>query len=212
MIDVATAKQALVLIDIQTDFCPGGALAVPKGDEVVKVANAWMTKFRNENIIATQDWHPADHGSFAKNHKKADSGEPMDTYSLIMLNGLAQILWPTHCVQNTEGADFHKDLDMVPVVFCKGEDPTVDSYSGFFDNGKRNKTQLDAYLKENGIDELFIMGLATDYCVKFTVIDALELGYKVNVIADGCRAVNLNPGDDVKAFNEMKAKGANIIY
>lgn len=199
-------NKALLLIDIQNDFCPGGSLAVPRGDEVVSVANDYIKKFGDGLIIATQDWHPANHKSFASNHA---GKKPF--VDVIMLNGLTQVLWTDHCVQNTPGADFHPDLLPIPIVFCKGEDPEVDSYSGFFDNGKRHQTQLDSFLKENSVNELTVMGLATDYCVKFTVLDALELGYKVNVVEAGCRAVNLKPNDDKVAFVSMKAAGAEII-
>ena len=165
-------KRALLLIDIQKDFCKGGALAVPNGDEVVPIANEMIKlfTFNNDLIIGTQDWHPANHGSFAVHH------EGKNAFDLIDLNGLKQVLWPTHCVENSIGAEFHDDLLPIPMVFCKGEDPTIDSYSGFFDNGKRNKTQLDDFLKSNNITDLYIMGLAIDYCVKFTAVDAKELG------------------------------------
>ena len=199
-------KRALLLIDIQKDFCKGGALAVPNGDEVVPIANAMISLFteRNEMVIATQDWHPANHGSFAANHPENK------LFDLIDLNGLKQVLWPTHCVENTTGAEFHDDLLPIPNVFCKGEDPTVDSYSGFFDNGKRNKTQLDDFLKENEITDLFIMGLATDYCVKFTALDAVELGYRVHLIATGCQGVNLNNNDVGNAILDMTKHGVVI--
>jgi nicotinamidase/pyrazinamidase len=199
--------KALLLIDIQKDFCKGGALEVPNGDDVVSVANEWINKFNAENgiIVATQDWHPANHKSFASNN----AGKNL--FELTELNGLPQVMWPNHCVENTVGAEFHDDLLPIPFVFCKGEDTEVDSYSGFFDNGKRNKTQLDSFLKEHNVDELIIMGLATDYCVKFTVLDALELGYKVTVPVGGCRAVNMPSGSGDAAIQEMKIKGANII-
>lgn len=198
-------NEALILIDIQNDFCPNGALAVPNGDQVVPIANKWMKNFVDKLVIGTQDWHPLNHKSFASNHPDKK------LYDSIDLNGLPQILWPTHCVQNEHGADFHPDLLPIPNVFCKGEDMEVDSYSGFYDNGKRNKTQLDSFLKEFKVDTLLIMGLATDYCVKFTVLDALELGYNVFVIENGCRAVNLNPSDGDNALALMKEKGATII-
>jgi nicotinamidase/pyrazinamidase len=201
-------KRALLLIDIQKDFCKGGTLEVPYGDEVVPVANEMIKLFTatNDLVIATQDWHPANHGSFAANH------DGKKVFDLIDLNGLKQVLWPTHCVENTTGSEFHDDLLPIPVVFCKGEDPSVDSYSGFFDNGKRNKTQLDDYLKEQGVTELFIMGLATDYCVKFTALDAVELGYKVNIISEGCQGVNLNNNDVGNAMVEMTKNGVIITH
>lgn len=200
-------KKALILVDIQNDFCKGGALEVPNGDEVVPVANKMITKFTKSDdlIIATQDWHPANHGSFASNHIGKNP------FQVIDLNGLPQVLWPTHCVENTNGADFHPDLLPIPNVFCKGEDPTVDSYSGFFDNGKRNKTQLDDFLKQNNVSHLFIMGLATDYCVKFTALDAIDLGYKVVLIADGCEGVNINKTDVENAVLEMINRGVIVL-
>jgi nicotinamidase/pyrazinamidase len=198
--------QALLLIDLQNDFMPGGALAVPRGDEVVKVANEYIKSFKDGLIIATQDWHPADHKSFASNHP---GKKPF--VDVVMLDGLTQVLWTDHCVQNTHGAEFHDDLLPIPNVFCKGEDPNVDSYSGFFDNGKKHQTQLDAFLKENKVDKLVVMGLATDYCVKFTVLDARALGYQVDVVEAGCRAVNLHANDDKAAFATMLAAGARIV-
>ena len=194
--------RALLLIDIQNDFCPGGALAVPHGDEVVAVANQLLAS--GLPAIATQDWHPPGHGSFAANHPGAQP------FTLAQLAGLPQVLWPVHCVQGTSGAAFHSQLDRgrISAVFPKGEDPTIDSYSGFFDNGRRRATGLDAYLRSQGIDELLVLGLATDYCVKATVIDALDLGYAVHLVVDGCRAVELNPGDGEAARAAMRAAGA----
>lgn len=195
-------KLALLLIDIQNDFCPGGALAVPKGDEVVQLVNRLMSRFFDKNlpVIATQDWHPAGHGSFA-------SAQGAQAYTMGTLSGMPQFMWPDHCVQNTTGAEFHEDLLDVPTVVCKGMDPTVDSYSGFFDNGGKNDTGLDNILKNNGIDTVFIAGLATDYCVKFTALDAIKLGYKTYVITDMCRAVNVPAGTEQAALDEMKAAG-----
>jgi len=197
--------EALLLIDIQNDFMPSGTLPVSNGDEVVPIANKWIRKFDSGLIVATQDWHPVNHGSFASNNPG------YKPFTMGQLDGLPQCFWTDHCVQDTEGAEFHPDLLPIPSVFCKGEDPKVDSYSGFFDNGKRNQTQLDAFLKERGITKLVIMGLATDYCVKFTVLDALALGYKVDVVEAGCRGVNAKPGDSEVAFVQMMAAGAVII-
>lgn len=187
--------RALLLIDLQNDFMPGGALAVNEGDQTVAVANKLIESGKFVKVICTQDWHPANHSSFKSNDPE---------------NGI----WPDHCVQDTEGAKFHKDLklDKVDKVFPKGTNVEVDSYSGFFDNEKKGDTGLNQYLKDNEIEEVLVLGLATDYCVKFTVLDALELGYKVMVILDGCRGVNLAPGDDLKAFEEMIEKGARIRY
>ncbi len=198
-------SKALLLIDIQNDFLPGGALAVPEGNTIIDVVNELQQKFNL--VIATQDYHPADHGSFAANHPGKKVGE------VITLEGLTQILWPVHCVENTEGAAFARSLDVSRLnkVFKKGRDRLVDSYSGFFDNGKLKSTGLDDYLVKAGVDEVYIAGLATDYCVKFTAIDAFELGFQTYVIDDATRAVNLMPGDFEKSLQEMKDLGIQII-
>ncbi|MCB1157013.1 MAG: bifunctional nicotinamidase/pyrazinamidase [Leptospiraceae bacterium] len=195
----------LILVDLQYDFMPGGALAVQEGDRVVPIANHIMENF--SMIVSTQDWHPADHGSFASQHSGKKPGD------LIDLHGLQQVLWPDHCVMNTEGAKFHKDLriEKIQKVFPKGQEKTVDSYSGFFDNGKRKATGMHEYLKENGVKKIFVCGLALDFCVKFTAVDAKELGYDTYLIEDACRAVNLSPGDDKKAIEDMKALGIHCI-
>jgi len=197
--------KALLIIDLQYDFCPGGTLAIEEGNLLVPLANSLMKQF--EVVVASQDWHPANHKSFAANHPWRKPGQVID------LNGLEQVLWPIHCVKGTMGSDLLDELDQrsLTIVFRKGTDPEIDSYSAFFDNGHRKSTGLNGYLKEIGVTELFVMGLATDYCVKFTVLDALELGYKVNLIQDGCRAVNLKEGDEVAAIEAMKAKGAKVI-
>ncbi|MBA3709406.1 MAG: bifunctional nicotinamidase/pyrazinamidase [Planctomycetes bacterium] len=196
--------RALILVDIQNDFCPGGALAVRDGDAVVSPANRLMDAC--EVIVATQDWHPRDHGSFADNHP---GRKP---FELAELAGLAQVLWPAHCVQGTPGADFHPALDRARIqrVFPKGTDPAVDSYSGFFDNGRRRSTGLGEWLRERGVDEVVLAGLATDYCVKATALDALASGFRTTVVADACRAVDLNPGDGERALTEMRAAGCVI--
>lgn len=197
--------RALVLVDIQNDFCPGGALAVPHGDEVVPVANRLVPAF--PIVVATQDWHPADHGSFAVNQP---GRRP---YELGELAGLPQVLWPAHCVQGTPGAAFHPGLDVARIgrVFPKGTDASIDSYSGFFDNGKRKATGLGDWLRAAGADELVVLGLATDYCVRATALDARELGFAVTLVADGCRAVELAPGDGARAVAEMRAAGVRVV-
>lgn len=197
--------KTLLLIDLQNDFCPGGALAVDEGNLLIPIANALMPKF--DLVLATQDWHPATHGSFAANHPWRRPGQVID------LNGLPQVLWPIHCVQESFGAEFVKDLNTEGIhkVFVKGTDPEIDSYSGFFDNGHRKATGLGDYLKAQGVTELWVMGIATDYCVKFTVLDALELGFKVNLIEDSCRGVNLQEGDVAQAVIDMQSKGANLV-
>jgi nicotinamidase/pyrazinamidase len=197
--------RALLLIDLQYDFCPGGALAVAHGDETIPVANRLMSKF--STIIATQDWHPPEHGSFAVNHAGAKP------YDLGELAGLPQVMWPAHCVQGTRGAELHDALDrnLITEVFRKGTDPAIDSYSGFFDNGHRKSTGLGDWLKARDVTDVVVLGLATDYCVKFTTLDARQLGFNVTVVADGCRGVNINAGDSEKAFAEMREAGATIV-
>jgi len=197
--------KALIVVDLQNDFVPGGALAVPDGDTVIKVANRMMTCF--DCVVATQDWHPRDHGSFAASHPGKSPGD------IIELDGLEQVLWPVHCVQNTHGAAFVPGFDTgaVEKVFRKGTDPAIDSYSGFFDNGHRKDTGLGDYLKDRGADEVYVLGLATDYCVKYTVFDSRMLGFATYLIIDGCRGVNLNPGDDDLAVEDMKKAGVKIV-
>lgn len=200
-------KCALLLVDLQNDFCAGGSLAVPDGDSTIAIANEMIAhcKVRGALIVATQDWHLANHGSFA-------SVQGTEPYTLGELDGYPQIWWPDHCVQNTPGAELHPLLNSkeVDAVFHKGENLLIDSYSAFYDNGHRQKTELDAWLSARGIAELIVLGLATDYCVKFTVLDALELGYKVTVITDGCRGVNINSQDSLMAFQDMSAAGATL--
>lgn len=197
-------KRALILVDIQNDFMPTGSLPVAQGDEVVPVANAMQRYF--ELVVATQDWHPPDHGSFASNHEGRKPGEMSE------LGGLPQVLWPDHCVQNSPGAEFHRDLDRTRVarVFHKGVDADIDSYSGFFDNGHRRSTGLGEYLRDHAVTDVYILGLATDYCVKYSALDALKLGFTTHVIEDGCRGVELNPGDVQAALDEMRAAGVEI--
>jgi nicotinamidase/pyrazinamidase len=194
--------KTLLLIDIQNDFLPGGALAVPEGDLIVPIVNDLMPQF--ELVVATQDWHPAEHGSFAANH------HGRSVFEQVELDGLPQTLWPVHCVQHTGGALFAPGLDTRRVhrVFTKGMNPRIDSYSGFFDNGHRASTGLGEWLRGCGVTEVSVVGLATDYCVKFTVLDALAEGFKVSVIREACRGVNLQPGDVDRAFEEMRGAGA----
>lgn len=195
--------RALLLIDLQYDFCPGGALAVAHGDETIAVANALVPKF--PLVVATQDWHPPDHRSFAVNNPGAQVGE------LRELGGMPQVMWPAHCVQGTRGAELHAALAPVPHVFRKGTHPAFDSYSGFFDNGHNRATGLGDWLTAQGVTDVVVLGLATDYCVKFTVLDAIALGFGTTVVEDGCRAVNLAPGDGAAAIAAMRAAGATIV-
>src|SRR4051812_1540671 len=162
---------ALILVDLQNDFVPGGALAVPEGDSIIPLINQLQPRF--DIVIATQDWHPADHGSFAANHPGRRVHEVID------LAGLPQVLWPVHCVQNTPGAALVSSLDTSRIarVFQKGTDPAIDSYSGFFDNGHRKSTGLGDFLRDQGVKRVYVCGLATDYCVEFTALDAKQLGF-----------------------------------
>ncbi len=197
--------RALIVVDIQNDFLPGGALAVPGGDQIIPVANALIPCFGH--VYATQDWHPADHGSFAVNHPGKRPGDVVD------LNGIEQVLWPPHCVQRSRGAEFAPSLDTghFERIFQKGIDPGIDSYSTFYDNAHLRSTGLGEYLKEKGIDEIFIMGLATDYCVLYSVLDAREIGFTTRVVEDGCRGIELRPGDTRRAFEKMRGAGASIV-
>ena len=200
--------KALILVDLQKDFMPGGALAVPGGDEVVFLANQLSEAFSvSDLVVATQDWHPADHGSFASQHPGTRLGD------VIELDGLRQELWPDHCVEGAPGAEFHAGLEQTNIarVFRKGSDPSIDSYSTFFDNARRKSTGLGDFLKESNVDEVHIMGLATDYCVKFSALDALSLGFGTHVIKDGCRGIDLQPGDVDRAVEAMAAAGAEIV-
>ncbi|UUV19010.1 bifunctional nicotinamidase/pyrazinamidase [Fusobacteria bacterium ZRK30] len=198
-------KKALLVVDIQNDFCSGGALEVGGADEIFPTVNKLIDEFNKNNdlVVATIDWHPADHGSFASN-------SPGEIGEMGELNGIPQIWWPDHCVQGSIGAELHKDLKSIKNKINKGQNPKYDSYSSFFD-ANRKATKLNPLLKENDIDTLYIVGLATDYCVKFTVLDALELGYNVYLVENGCRGVNLNPSDSKEAVKEMKRLGAIVI-
>jgi nicotinamidase/pyrazinamidase len=197
--------KALLLIDIQNDFLPGGALAVPEGDQIIPVVNHLIPQF--DLVVATQDWHPADHASFAANHPGRAIFETID------LDGLPQTLWPVHCVQNSGGALFAPELNTRAIerVFPKGLNARIDSYSGLFDNGHRASTGMAEWLRERRVTELFVVGLATDYCVKFTVLDALREGFAVRVITSACRGVELQSGDCGRALDEMTRAGAVLM-
>ena len=197
--------KALVLVDLQNDFLPAGALPVPDGDQVIPLANQIQQRF--DLVVATQDWHPSNHASFAAIHPGKMPGDVID------LDGLQQTLWPVHCVENTVGSAFAPGLDISRMrkIFRKGTDPGIDSYSGFFDNGHHKSTGLDFYLKQAGVTETFVLGLATDYCVKFTALDALELGFATYVLVDACRGVDLQTGDVAAALHDMATAGVQII-
>lgn len=197
--------KGLLIVDIQDDFLPGGALGVKDGDLVIPVINQ-LVKMPFDYIVASMDWHPKGHGSFASTHAKKP-GE------IISLEGLKQILWPDHCIQGTKGAEISSLLDVSKVdsYVPKGTEANIDSYSAFFDNGHKKATGLDALLKQHGVKEVYIAGLATDYCVKYSTLDALSLGYKVFVVSDACRAVNLSPFDEKEALQEMRNAGAVVL-
>ncbi|MFZ6052458.1 bifunctional nicotinamidase/pyrazinamidase [Halocola ammonii] len=194
--------KTLLIVDVQNDFTPGGSLEVPNGDKVVPVINEIQSEY--DLVIATQDWHPEDHKSFASNHKGKKQFEKIEW------KGLEQILWPDHCVQGSRGSEFHPDLhtNRIEAIFRKGMDPDIDSYSGFYDNGHKKSTGLTGYLKEREVDELHICGLAGDVCVYFTLSDAISEGFKTTLIENGTRAL-----DDKKfneQINELKGKGLKV--
>ncbi len=197
--------KTLLMVDLQNDFCPGGALAVPAGDEVIPLANRLQEHF--DLVLATQDWHPPDHGSFASRHPGRKPGE------VIELDGLQQVLWPDHCVAGSRGAELVKALrrDRIRWIFRKGTDPRIDSYSGFFDNARRKATGLGKFLASKSIRSLTILGLATDYCVKYTALDARLLGFETVVVVDACRGVGLTPDDVDTAWREMRKAGVRIV-
>lgn len=197
--------RVLVVVDVQNDFMPGGALAVPDGYEVIPVINRIMDRF--DLVVATQDWHPPEHASFASNHDGAEVGDVID------LEGLDQVLWPDHCVQTTEGAALVNTLKSAPIeaIFRKGCEPEIDTYSGFYDNGHRKSTGLGDYLRGKGVESVWIAGVATDYCVQATALDARELGFETYLIEDGCRGVELNDGDIAEAIEEMREAGVHVV-
>jgi nicotinamidase/pyrazinamidase len=201
----AFMKGVLIIVDLQNDFLPGGALAVPHGDEIIPIANELQQRF--ELVLATKDWHPSDHGSFARNHPGKKPGDR------IILDGIEQILWPVHCVQNTPGAEFAAALDASRIahIFHKGTERNIDSYSTFFDNAHRRHTGLAHYLNKRGIKDIYLMGLALDYCVKYSALDARHLGLNTHVIVDGCRGIELKSGDIGRALDEMKRVGAVLL-
>jgi nicotinamidase/pyrazinamidase len=197
-------KNALLLVDIQNDFCPGGALPVPEGDMVVPVINSLMELF--PVIVATKDWHPPGHISFASRYAQPVLTTVDTPYG-------PQILWPDHCVQGSPGAEFHPALDQARIqqVIHKGTHPEIDSYSTFFDNARRQQTDLHRYLHEAGVADLYLCGLATDYCVLYSALDALELGYRVRVVEDGCRGVDVRAGDSARALEKIVAAGGRLV-
>jgi nicotinamidase/pyrazinamidase len=197
--------KALLIVDLQNDFVPGGTLPVPRGDEIVSVVNALQPQF--DCIVATQDWHPPNHGSFAAHHPGKNPGDR------ILLDGIEQVLWPVHCVQYTPGADFVPGFDRrrIARVFQKGIDPRIDSYSAFYDNAHRRSTGLAEWLHRAGVTEIQICGLATDYCVRWTALDAVAEGFRTRVLLPACRGIDLRPGDIPRALEEMRAAGVTIL-
>lgn len=192
--------EALIVIDVQNDFCPGGALAVAEGDQIIGRINALMDEFAV--VALTQDWHPADHASFAANHPGAAP------FSLTQMPYGPQVLWPTHCVQGTAGAALHPALrtDPAQIVIRKGFRSAIDSYSAFFENDRQTPTGLEGYLRSRGISRLTLTGLATDYCVAYSALDAARLGFGVTVLTGACRAIDLN-GSLAEALSQMAAAG-----
>ncbi len=195
--------KTLIIIDVQNDFIPGGSLAVPGGDEIVETINLLQDKF--ELIIATQDWHPESHSSFAANHLGKEE------FETIQLHGQEQVLWPIHCVQNSQGAEFSPKLktNKIEAIFRKGMNPELDSYSGFYDNAHEKSTGLAGYLKEKKAEDLYFCGLAADYCVYFSIIDALNEGFGATLIEDATRAIDASNFEKLKA--EIIKKGGKII-
>ncbi len=192
--------QALIVIDVQNDFCPGGALAVAGGDQIIARINRLMTEFAT--VVLTQDWHPGDHASFAANHPGAQP------FSLTQMPYGPQVLWPVHCVQGTKGAAFHADLhtDLGQMIIRKGFRPQIDSYSAFFENDQTTPTGLEGYLRTRGVGAVTLVGLATDYCVAYSALDAARLGFQATVLQDACRAIDMN-GSLANATAQMQAAG-----
>jgi nicotinamidase/pyrazinamidase len=197
--------RALLIVDMQHDFMPGGPLGVPQADLIVPLINRIMEKF--PLVVATQDWHPPDHVSFATNHPGKKVGD------VVKVDGTEQILWPVHCVRTTYGAELVEALNKKPIaaIFYKGTDKRIDSYSAFFDNARRKSTGLYEYLQSRNVKDITIVGMTTDYCILYSAIDALESGFSVTVIEDACRGIDLNPGDIEKAYETMADKGVRII-
>lgn len=197
-------KNCLIITDIQNDFCPGGALAVAGGNEIIPIVNSLTQKF--DKVAATQDWHPSDHVSFAATHNK-------ELYDVITIDGIQQVMWPVHCVQGSLGADFHKDLDLRPVdlIIRKGSHRSIDSYSTFMENDKKTITGLHSYLQGFAIQDLYFCGLATDYCVYYSAVDARNMGFNVSVILDACRGVDVPAGNIAATVQAMKERGIRIL-
>ena len=195
----------LIISDMQNDFLTQGALAIPKADELIPVINRLISRF--DHVIASMDWHPPNHISFAKTHNR-------NIGDVIQAAGKPQILWPVHCVQNTLGAELSPQLrkERIEAVFHKGSNPAIDSYSAFFDNAHKHSTGLHEFLQEKQWKDLYFTGVATDYCILYSVLDALKLGYFATVVQDGCKSIDLHPNDGMLALKTMKAHGAKVIH
>jgi len=195
--------KALLIVDIQYDFCPGGALAVPDGDKIIPTVNQLIDHF--DVIVQTQDWHPEGHSSFASSH---EGKEPFDT---VEMDYGTQVLWPDHCVQGSKGAEFHEDLNTLKsqVIIRKGFRRMIDSYSTFFENDQKTATGLTGYLKQRGITDLYTVGLATDFCVKWSILDGIDEGFNMHIVEDAVKGIDLNGSLD-EAWDEMKKKGVKI--
>lgn len=198
--------KALIIVDLQNDFLPGGTLAVPQGDLIIERINQIQEKF--DLVIATQDWHPVNHKSFASQY------EDKNVYDCIDLDGINQVLWPDHCVQGTKGAELAINLntDRIEAIFRKGTNPEIDSYSAFYDNNKQKSTGLHGYLQELNVDQLYICGLAADYCVYFTALDALNLGYSTTILDESTKPISKENFDQLKnQFRELGGKISSYI-
>jgi nicotinamidase/pyrazinamidase len=195
--------KALVIVDVQNDFTSGGNLAVPDGENIIPLINKIQKKF--DLVVATQDWHPTNHKSFSSNH------EGKSNFDKIILDGLEQVLWPDHCIQGSHGAEFHPLLDThrVETIFRKGMDANIDSYSGFYDNGHRKSTGLSGYLRERKVKEVFLCGLAGDFCVFYTSMDALKEGFRTFYIDDATRSINMKGFENAKM--EIRKAGGSVI-
>lgn len=197
--------RALLIVDMQNDFMPGGALGIFNGDEIIPLINALIPDF--PLVVVSQDWHPADHVSFAHSHPGKKVGD------VITVKETKQILWPMHCIRASKGAELIDELDKEAIAcnFYKGTEKNIDGYSAFFDNARLKSTGLADYLRSRGVNAIYIAGVATEYCVLYSTLDALDLGFTVFVIEDACRGINLRPGDAKKALEEMLSKGATMV-
>ena len=200
------ANSVLLVTDVQNDFCPGGSLAVNEGDKVVPVINRVIRYF--PRIVATQDWHPRDHISFAANHPGRS------VHDVVEVDSMKQVLWPVHCVQGTAGADFHPALntETFGLILHKGMNPRIDSYSTFMENDKQTATGLEGYLKGLRIERVYLCGLATDYCVFYSALDAVDMGFKTHVILDACRGVDVPDGNVAQSVKTMEERGIIMTH